>query len=395
LREKVSKLKSLLGRSAKAQREAKNELEGTSKKLEHALREIDRLSGKVERLANRPTHMDLLADFETNFDKALLSVGNTQSGGQDTAASPATPSIVAPAQSDAVVDSMLLQELAESQTRVERLESLNAALLHRSSQMESQSKELQREKETAQQHLARLQLELRMAKMEADNATRAVQDKIQSLQEMQLEIDLVTKASMDANVRAKQGEEAARSVQTDREKVQQLQAQVQALQEWALASAEAKRLSQERVRFLEMKLKALEQNDGDKPGPSGERVLTSKASSLVVGAGDVKPAVIELGEHAHSLQEHERIVLRWRFDITPGDLSVEYSILKGRCETAQKRLRADYLIKNRMVTGGAGGETEAAFAVQNSCTLLWSNEKSWVRPRTIKYFVDILAVKDT
>lgn len=47
-----------------------------------------------------------------------------------------------------------------------------------------------------------------------------------------------------------------------------------------------------------------------------------------------------------------------------------------------------------MVTGGAGGETEAAFAVQNSCTLLWSNEKSWVRPRTIKYFVDILAVKD-
>ena len=73
LGEKVPKLKSLLGRSAKAQREAKMELESTSKKLEAALREIDRLSSKVERLANRPTHMDLLADFETNFDKALLS----------------------------------------------------------------------------------------------------------------------------------------------------------------------------------------------------------------------------------------------------------------------------------------------------------------------------------
>lgn len=50
--------------------------------------------------------------------------------------------------------------------------------------------------------------------------------------------------------------------------------------------------------------------------------------------------------------------------------------------------------KNRTVTGGAAGETEAAFAVQNACTLLWSNHSSWVRPRTIKYAVDIVAVKD-
>lgn len=347
LLDRVTRLKALLGRSAKAQREAKKESEVTGKKLELAVREIERLSGKVERLANRPTHMDLLADFETNFDKALLSVGNTQSGGQDTAANPVTPAIAAPTQSEAVVDSMLLQELAESQHRIERLESLNAALLQRSSQVEAQTKELHREKEVAQQHLARLQLELRMSKMEADNATRAVQDKIQSLQEMQLEIDLVTKASMDANVRAKQGEEAAKSVQTDREKVQHLQAQVQALQEWALASAEAKRLSQERVRFLETKLKAMEQSESDQGGPSDERVLTSKSSSLVIGAGDVNSVVLELGELAHSLREHERVVLRWRFDVTPGELSVEFNVLKGRCETPQKRLRADYLIKNR------------------------------------------------
>ena len=357
LGEKVPKLKSLLGRSAKAQREAKMELESTSKKLEAALREIDRLSSKVERLANRPTHMDLLADFETNFDKALLSVGNTQSGGQDTAASPAAPNAAAsavqhgiqPVQNEAVVDSMLLQELAESQNRVEKLESLNTALLHRSSQMESQVKELQREKDTAQQHLARVQLELRMAKMEADNATRSVHDKIQSLQEMQLEIDLVTKASMDANVRAKQGEEAARSVQSDRERVQQLQAQVQALQEWALASAEAKRLSQERVRFLETKVKALESSDTEvaKPGNNSERILTTKTSSLVVGAGHIGSVVVGLGEHAHSLRDGERVVLRWRFDVTPSDLSLEFSILKGKCETPQKRLRADYLVKDR------------------------------------------------
>ena len=49
---------------------------------------------------------------------------------------------------------------------------------------------------------------------------------------------------------------------------------------------------------------------------------------------------------------------------------------------------------DRVITGGAGGETEAAFAVQNTCTLVWSNEKSWVRPRTIKYFADIVAIPD-
>ena len=48
----------------------------------------------------------------------------------------------------------------------------------------------------------------------------------------------------------------------------------------------------------------------------------------------------------------------------------------------------------RTVTGGAAGETEGAFAVQNACTMLWSNEKSWVRPRSIKYVIDIVAVKD-
>jgi hypothetical protein len=48
----------------------------------------------------------------------------------------------------------------------------------------------------------------------------------------------------------------------------------------------------------------------------------------------------------------------------------------------------------RAVTGGAAGEVESAFAVQNACTVLWSNEKSWVRPRSIKYILEIVAVKD-
>jgi hypothetical protein len=56
LQDKVTKLKSLLGRSAKAQREAKVEVEMTQKRLDQALRDVERLQTKVNVLANRPTH---------------------------------------------------------------------------------------------------------------------------------------------------------------------------------------------------------------------------------------------------------------------------------------------------------------------------------------------------
>jgi septation ring formation regulator EzrA len=56
LKEKVDKLKSLLGRSAKAQRETKVDFEATQKRLSQALREIERLNQKLEKLQSRPTH---------------------------------------------------------------------------------------------------------------------------------------------------------------------------------------------------------------------------------------------------------------------------------------------------------------------------------------------------
>ena len=59
LKEKVDKLKSLLGRSAKAQREAKVDLEATQKRLSQALREIERLNQKLDKLQSRPTHRKL------------------------------------------------------------------------------------------------------------------------------------------------------------------------------------------------------------------------------------------------------------------------------------------------------------------------------------------------
>lgn len=56
LKEKVDKLKSLLGRSAKAQRETKVDFEASQKRLSQALREIERLNQRLEKLQNRPSH---------------------------------------------------------------------------------------------------------------------------------------------------------------------------------------------------------------------------------------------------------------------------------------------------------------------------------------------------
>ena len=50
-----------------------------------------------------------------------------------------------------------------------------------------------------------------------------------------------------------------------------------------------------------------------------------------------------------------------------------------------KRVKiADPVMKSCLVFGGGGGEVHSAFVVQNACTRVWSNEHSWVRPRTIK-----------
>jgi len=390
LKEKVGKLKSLLGRSAKAQREAKVDLEATQKRLDQALREIERLNKKIDKLANRPTHMELLADFETNFDRAILSMG--QAGGQDTA----PPPQVTPAEQETqIMDGLLMQELAESKQRIEKLENLNNALMHRSSQLESDAKERKHERDELANKISRLELEKRMAVMEAEHANKAMEEKAASLAEMQMEIELVTKASVNANARAAHGEELAKTVKTDKQHVQQLEAQVHALQEWARAAAEAKTLAQERVRLLENQLRAMMQTGERNKGDLHERVLWTKTGSLVVGAGDVAVRVIPFGdEYVAQVKLSDRVVLRWKFDLTTDDVNIDFSILKGACDTPEKRKQADYVIKHREVKGGAAGDTENAFAVQNACTFLWSNVKSWIRPKTVKYEVQAVVIPD-
>lgn len=356
--------------------------------------------------------MELLADFETNFDRALLrSVG--QAGGQDTAqpsagdgASPRIDRSVFDAGDGggAVVDSMLMQELSESKERIEKLERLNTALVNRSSHMENDLKEAKRSMDELLNKLSRLELEKRMAEMEAESATKAARDKAALLAEMQMEIDMVTKSAQKAAVRAAAGEEMMKTVKSDKALVQQLEAKATALQEWAMASNQAKTLAQERVRLLENQLRHYQQNKGGVDGSgsgasvsvSEERVLASKKASMVIGAGDVgikafclEPDVIKTVNHLT-----ERVVLRWHFDLTATDVDCLFSILKGPCKTAADCKKADALIRDRHVVGGAGGETENAFAIGRGCTMVWSNQKSWVRPRTVKYTLEAVVLCD-
>lgn len=397
LKDKIGKLKSLLGRSAKAQREAKVELETTQKRLEDATRDVKRLNEKVEKLATRPTHMELLADFETNFDRALLSV-NQQAGGESTAAPTAADSAGRggttknPNDPDsAIVDDLLMQELQESKQRIEKLESLNSALLHRSSQLEGEAQDRRRERDELRNRVTHLELEKRMAVMEAEHATKTMQEKAASLAEMQMEIDLVSRASVKAQLRAAKDEELLKSVKTDQKHVHLLEAQVQALQEWATAAAEAKTLAQERVRLLEAQVRSLKEGavSGDL---TQQQILWEKKGSFVIGAGDIGYRIFECGNSvAVRGSTAKRVVLRWQFDLTAADLNVDFSAFQGRCESADDRKKAiadnRALIDNRLVKGGAAGDLDDAFFYQDACTLLWSNLKSWVRPRTVRFTV--------
>ncbi|KAL3788208.1 hypothetical protein HJC23_004675 [Cyclotella cryptica] len=444
LKEKNAKLKSLLGRSAKAQRDAKHELEHMKKQFEELRGENERLERRVEQLANRPTHMDLLADFETNFDRALLSIGNhnndqngrQQSGGEDAAEqSYADDTIV-----DGYYDELTPPSSVSRTARNTQLESLQQSLQNRNGHLERTHRSLQSELQSTKNTLANLNLELRMSKMETEHALRTLREKEATMAEMQLEIDLVARSAAEANKRAVEGIEAVRSVKIDREYVEGLEAKVAALQEWALASTESKRLTGERCHGLEERVKELEEmvallatgEDGSKlamdetggaaalnnevtsaahtttmrtasssvvfddstSAPARERKLWTKSSSLVVGAGMVGHAFLELGSQQElDIQPYETVILRWKFDLTPAELDIYFSVLKGICGDKKSQRAADSCFRNRHVQGGGGGEVSGAFAVQNACTLLFSNEMSWVRPRTIKWTVDAVAIE--
>lgn len=384
LKDKVSKLKALLGRSAKAQRETKVDLEVSHKKLETAHKEIERLKAKIEKLATRPSHMDLINDFETKFDRAVLSVGGAQhqSGGQDTAGSSSFRSTtsITPAEEPKGIDSLFMTELNESKERIEKLETLNETLERQVRRLEADLQECKKALEGTVQKLQSSELEKRMALMEADAAKSLATEKAAQLQEMQLEIDLVTKSAQKSAVRFQAADEKVKTAANDKQMIQHLQEKNKALTEWATAANQAKTLAQERVRLLEVKL------NGKPSDQDQERILFTQTGSFVVGAGDAQSRIFTLdNDMAKSVKFSERVVLRWTFDLMSGDADILFSLFKGKTEA---------IMKDRMVQGGAAGETEHAFDIGRECKLTWSNRKSWIRPRTVKFTVSAIVVSD-
>ena len=476
-------------------KQQKAELTSTKQKLEESNQTISSLRTRIEQLASRPTHyLDLVADFESNFDRALLAMEQHQHQEQqqsgETSSSETTSmeisAVRAPASqhdsktidnyidkecfygheemdeeddacavdhltlseqphyktcsqgkiknkrqhhqalkssSDATItqdvatQQSLLSEMEETKARIDKLETLNSALLHRTSKLEKCNEDLAEKEDQTESKLAMTAAELRSAKAEADHLKLQLNDKMAALAEMQLEIDLVTKASVHANVRANESMKAASIVRTDTKYVQELEAKVTALTEWALASAEAKQLAVGHAKDLEKKLRELE---GSSIGVSQlthdsallmsgssfldnldtgvedlqslrERKLWAEGSSMVIGAGMEGFHLVEF-RNEHRIHYRDIISLRWKFVMTPSDMDVVFSIYKGRCEGKNQWASVDALIKNRTVSGGGGGDLEGAFAVQNACTLVWSNAHSWIRPITVKFVVEVYAV---
>jgi hypothetical protein len=126
-----------------------------------------------------------------------------------------------------------------------------------------------------------------------------------------------------------------------------------------------------------------------------ERILDTRRASLVIGAGDVGVMVFALDlDVLKSVNTFtQRIALRWQFDIVPDDADVSLSIYKGECTTKAERRSAGTILPNRLVKSGAGGDVdENAFSIGRSCTMVWSNEHSWIRPRTIKYILEAIVM---
>lgn len=464
MKEKVTKLKTLLGRSAKAQRDTKVEIEQLQKKYDILKKENIKLQSRINQLSARPTHLDLLADFETNFDRALLSVVNQgnhtklshiQSGGQDTSGTTTTASSLdiyengglasgsnggtgpgpGSNNSNNSMDRILMQEVSDAKKRIETLEQYNATLVSRSTQLENQYTNSKHTVTELAQKISHIELEKKMAQMEVDHMTKQLQYNQSSLDEMQLEIELLSKQSTIQQTAAHrrgvmEGDMNRTSNRSDPELIQHLQDQVKALEEWAIASNHAKTIANDRIRLLEQQLAAKQQSvgpttsvitdvssrstgstsdvhigrsDGHSNNASmndgnGEWVLDTRKASIVIGAGDVGIVLFELNpDQLKSVNSFtQRIALRWRFDILQGsDSDITFTILKGKCTTAAQRRNADTMIQNRMVKGGAGGEIdENAFSIHRSCTIVWSNQHSWIRPRTIKYILEAIVMND-
>jgi|EP00979_Chaetoceros_neogracilis_P013747 hypothetical protein len=155
LKEKVAKLKILLARSSKASKDTKQENLEYKRLLDVAKKEVDRLNSRVEAMASRPTHMDLLADFETNFDRALMNLHSDEAPSAEMARQ-SVGQATEQNNEEENVSNMLMAELNQTKGRIEHLESMNTSLKKRSIQLEIQNGESMKERESGKYNVSKV-----------------------------------------------------------------------------------------------------------------------------------------------------------------------------------------------------------------------------------------------
>jgi len=199
--------------------------------------------------------------------------------------------------------------------------------------------------------------------------------------------DLVTKSSLDANTRATEVLESTKLARASEEYTRQLELKVAAMEEWALASASAKQIAVDRCNELENKLRALNYEDHFQAmSSSASRVLLKETSSLVVGAGMKAKHVVRLDGIEQS--SHFDVTLRFKLDISPKDSDIVFSVFRGE---GKKQTKDFAVIYNRRINGGGAGEVDNAFE-DNTCTIVFCNSHSWIRPRIVKFSIEAIGM---
>ena len=196
--------------------------------------------------------------------------------------------------------------------------------------------------------------------------------------------DLVTKASIEANARAIELSEKSQDVRTTKEYVLKIEKKMSAMEEWALASAEAKRIAMNRCIELEEKITQMTlPSVSTDLASSNQFVLWEKSSSLVVGAGNEATYSFQVGKTFPKEQSMDNLVLKFQVDVRPVDSDIVLSIFKGPHT-------GTCIISKRKIHGGGMGEAEGCLDDNGMCTLFFSNKQSWIRPRTVKFQLQVV-----
>ncbi|GMI27246.1 hypothetical protein TrCOL_g6741 [Triparma columacea] len=191
------------------------------------------------------------------------------------------------------------------------------------------------------------------------------------------------------------------------EEIQALKDKIQALEEWAAASAEGKRIALEKVSSLQAHIIHLQGSEGRVGGQNmleGEDTLdvvnkdTGMMERIVVRVTDIRFVITAGGTHDVPViipnQQPKTdgegregggtgvTVLGWSFEVYGGN-DVGFTIVGGSSSVGGGGWEGGEIRSRGIVKGGSEGTVDLGGGVRD-VTLKFDNKESWVRPRTVR-----------